>query len=731
MRLINFACILLIAVFVISACSAAFAEELRDSSEAAAPREKTCFQIAAPWRAEYDVRSDVVLVYNMDDTFNDRVKEWKERGYGVHFMTGIAWGEYQEYFKGDFDGKVHMYEEGQVQRDGETIWHGKDVPYVVPSASFLIYMKSLIKKAIDGGVTAIHLEEPEFWARAGYSEAFKKEWQKYYGFPWMPQHESPAATYLSSKLKYQLYYNALEEVFAYAKEYSESKGTRVKCYVPTHSLINYSQWQIVSPEASLAALPGMDGYIAQVWTGTSREPNYFNGVAKERVFETAFLEYGSMVSMTAPTGRKIFFLTDPIEDRARTWNDYKVNYQATFTAQLMYPMVADYEVMPWPNRIYLGKFKMEGDDTRHPISPAYATQMQVMVNSLNDMPLSDNKINGSKGIAVLLGNSMMFQRFPTHASYEDPQLSNFYGMVLPLLKRGVPVETVHMENLSFAGTLENVKVLVMSYSNMKPLSPDVHKRLAEWVKNGGMLVFYGRDNDPFQEVKEWWNTGGNNYKTPSVHLFELMGITVSDSHDNYIYGKGKVFIIRKDPKELAMNEGEDESYLSLIKHVYEQEANAGVFEMKNFFYLERGPYDIAAVLNEGVSKEPLRIKGPVIDLFDPELPVLAEKIVNPGEQAYLYDLNRLADDNNPKTLCAASRVYEEKYTDKVYSFITKSPSETMNVMRILLPSAPLDIIATDNENDPVETKSAWDEATNTLLLKFENDCDGISVNIKM
>ena len=107
--------------------------------------------------------------------------------------------------------------------------------------------------------------------------------------------------------------------------------------------MNYSQWQIVSPEASLASLPCVDGYIAQVWTGTSREPNFFDGRKRERVFETAYLEYGSMESMTAPTGRKMFFLTDPIEDWPRDWADYKKNYQATFTAQLLYPNIADYE----------------------------------------------------------------------------------------------------------------------------------------------------------------------------------------------------------------------------------------------------------------------------------------------------------------------------------------------------------------------------------------------------
>ena len=170
------------------------------------------------------------------------------------------------------------------------------------------------------------MEEPEFWARAGYSDAFKEEWQAYYGFPWRAQHESPENTYLANKLKYHLYYRALDEVFTFAKAYGRSKGMDVRCYVPTHSLVNYASWQIVSPEASLASLSCVDGYIAQVWTGTSREATFYNGEVRERVFENAFLEYGSMCSMTAPTGRKMFFLTDPIEDRQKDWLDYKLNY---------------------------------------------------------------------------------------------------------------------------------------------------------------------------------------------------------------------------------------------------------------------------------------------------------------------------------------------------------------------------------------------------------------------
>jgi len=691
--------------------------------------EKTSFQVAAPWNAAYDVRSDIAIVYGMDSTFAERVKSYRDRGYNVQFMTGIAWGNYQDYFTGRFDGKTHE-DEGQVERNGKEIGHGKGIPYIVPTDSYIAYFKTLIKKVIDAGVTSIYLEEPEFWARAGYSESFKKEWQQFYGFAWMPQHESPEATYLSSKLKYQLYFHALKEVFQYAKTYSESKGLKVKCFVPTHSLLNYSSWQIVSPEASLAALPGMDGYIAQVWTGTSREPVYFNGLKKERVFENAFLEYGAMLSMTAPTGRKIYFLTDPIEDWPRTWDDYKQNYQATYTAELMYPTVNNYEVMPWPNRIYQGKFKLQNSDERQSISPAYATQMQVMVNALNDMPLSSNKVNGSRGIGVLLGNSMMFQRFPTHKSYEDPQLSNFYGMVMPLLKRGIPVETVHMENLGFDSTLKNIRVLVMSYANMKPQAAAVNTQLAQWVKQGGVLLYYGRDNDPFQEVKEWWNTNGNNYAGPSAHLFELMHIAPSANKPVYRYGRGKIYVVKQDPKELVLSAGADSNFVNRVRRAYEKDAYAGKMQTKNYFYLERGPYNIIAVMDEGVNTDPLHIKGPVIDMFDPLLPVLAEKTVIPGQQSLLYAMNRVQQKNIPKVLCAASRVYDEKRAAHTYSFVAKSPTGTRNVMRILLPGRPITVVAADAEGKLLENKDEWDESSSTCLLQCMNAADGIHIDIK-
>jgi len=694
-------------------------------------KEKTSFQIAAPFNEAYDVRSDIVMVYGINDAggnFEERVKGWREKGYNVQFMTGIAWGQYQDYFKGQWDGKQH-FDEGQVQRNGDTIWHGRDVPYLVPSENFLKYIKTHVKRAIDAGVTAIYLEEPEFWARAGYSEGFKKEWQKFYKELWRPQHQSPEATYMSSKLKYQLYLNALKDVFAYAKSYAKANGKKIQCYVPTHSLINYSSWQIVSPEANLASINDMDGYIAQIWTGTSREPVFYRGVKKERVFENAFLEYGSMVSMTAPTGKRMYFLTDPIEDWPRTWDDYKRNYQATFTAKLLYPSVEHYEVMPWPNRIYLGKFKLEGSDERQPISEAYATQMQIMVNALNDMPASKNRVSGSQGIGILVSNSMMFQRFPTHAGYEDPQLSNFYGMAIPLLKQGVPIETVHMENLDNVNALKNIKLLIMSYSNMKPLSPSYHDVLTKWVKQGGVLVYHGRDNDPFQNIKEWWNSNGLRFSAPSAHLFRKMGVNQDQTDKFHKVGSGYICIVRKDPKELIMEDNGDVRFLTTIKTAYDKLLKSPTpLVFKNSFRLNRGPYIIAAVVNENKDEQPLHIKGPIIDLFDPELPVLSVKSIAPGHQAFLYDLAAFKK-GEPRILAAAGRSYDHKIEKNHYEFLLKSPSKTTNSMRIYLPAKPVAVNVNRKGVLIPLRKMEWDAASQTLLLQFENFSDGVRVDV--
>ena len=91
----------------------------------------------------------------------------------------------------------------------------------------------------------------------------------------------------------------------------------------------------------------------------------------------------------------------------------------------MYPAVDTYEVMPWPDRIYQGLYQVAGTDRKERIPRDYSTQMQIMVNTLNDIRTSETQVSGTHGIGVLMANSLMFQRFPDHDGYDDPQFSSF------------------------------------------------------------------------------------------------------------------------------------------------------------------------------------------------------------------------------------------------------------------------------------------------------------------
>jgi len=156
----------------------------------------------------------------------------------------------------------------------------------------------------------------------------------------------------------------------------------------------------------------------------------------------------------------------------------------------------------------------------------------------------------------------------------------------------------------------------------------------------------------------------------------------------------------------------------------------GKLRFKNNFYLERGVYDLIAVLDKSVSQEPFVQRGTLIDLFDPELPVLTEKKVDPGKQAFLLNLDRVKNPEKPQVLASASRVYDEVVREDYYEFVTKSPLNTTNVMRILTPGKPGNVTVIDqNGTETEEFEWEWDEKSSTSRLKFENHPGGIKVQI--
>ncbi len=701
------------------------------SSSSQTPQDRLIFQTGHAWSPRTNINAGTVMVYGIDESTADRIRSWRDHGYRVTVMTGVAWGRYAPYLRGDFDGKEH-WNETQQEKSGKLILHsGREVPYIAPSLSYGRYLAKGVEAAIDAGAEAIYLEEPEFWARAGWSDSFKHEWQEYYHEPWQEPDSSPDAQYRASKLKYFLYRRALAQVFDAVRTYAASKHLIIPCYVATHSLINYAQWKIVSPESSLLDV-GADGYIAQVWTGTSRTPNVYNGVTKQRTFETAFLEYGALQNIARSSGKRIWYLNDPIEDNPNhSWLDYRTNWESTLTASLLQPDVARYEILPWPERIF-------GPKSMHPvseqteanpnpekslISKQYETELQTVFHALDEMEQPASAIRwesaGTQGIGVLVSDTLMFQRAAPQPS--DENLGQFYGLALPLLMRGMPVEPVQIESTyskSAAGFLNRYKLLLLTYEGQKPPSPKFHSALAAWVRAGGALIVLDDDADPYNKATDWWNSQGNHFATPRDHLFQVLGLPPSATG---LHSVGKGFVLYESQSPAALTYLPDGG--NRVYDIVQRAAKAAHLSLKetNALVLRRGPYVVAAGLDKDpggsgqAPAHPVFVTGDLINLFDANLSETSEVAVQPGTRALLLDVNYFKS-STPRILAASAKITAEHASAGSLAFEAEGIDQTNAVVRILSTKPPLEITVNGKHLDPGQYR----QSGRTLLLHFLN-----------
>ncbi|GAA1161709.1 hypothetical protein GCM10009630_70000 [Kribbella jejuensis] len=663
-------------------------------------REATGFQEQAAYDESIDLRTDFVMVYGLNDTTAERIARWRAAGYRVHLMTGISWGTYQDYLDGRWDGELH-WDDAQTTADGTPILHGEsaDIPYMVPTFGFTEYLVQKLRPVIELGVEGIHLEEPEFWARAGYSESFKREWQAYFKEPWQPPHSTPEAHFRSGQLKQHLLSRSLDRVTSVLRDAALARGREVRFYVPTHSLLNYTQWQIISPESRLRTLPAIDGAIAQVWTGTSRTPNVYNGVVAERTFETAYLEYGIAQDLTRGTDRRLWFLHDPIEDHPdRTWEDYLANYQRTLIASLLHPGVSRYEVAPWPHRIFNRPYPREGSTERELIPSETATSYLIAMNSLRDLDQPDVRwAHDGPRIGIALSDTAMFQRWsPGGASghydglqdalalegREQLHFSDFYGLALPPLYEGQRVTPVQLESvIDSPDALDDLDVLVLSYESQKPIAPSIHYALAGWVNRGGSLLYVGDDTDPYHEIRSWW-TG--RYDTCADHLAEALGADRSRDEAQPV-GRGRVRFLAHRPADFTKD------HTRLIAALRE----LADWEPTNWLAVQRGPYLIGAVL-DGTHV----VEGTYLDLLDAQLGVVRRRELGPGSLVWLRDLTY---DDVP-VLASAGRIVDWNAGDTI-TFSCEAPRGVQVTTALRLDTEPA-TVNVDSRYDP-DLKILW------------------------
>ena len=737
---------------------------------------KTGFQEIEPWSSEIDLQTDFVMVYGLNESLESRMQQYRERGYKVHLMLGCAWGNYKEYLCGRWDGKEH-WDECQTDRNGNPILHGVDTPYMVPTRSFIQYLTEHLCALIDKGITEIYMEEPEFWEAGGYSEAFKKEYLAYYGVDWEPPHTNINAKYRSSRLKAYLYGRLVRHLSRNIKEYGRKTGKEIHFYVATHSLVNYAQWKIMSPESRLLDVDEVDGFIAQVWTGTSGTGNVYEGHYKSRTFETAYLEYGIMQELVKGTDKEVWFLQDPVEDNPEHgWEEYADKYKKTLTAALFWPDVDHYEVCPWPNRVFKGRYPrkvglaegmiptedMEGAKN---IPDTYATFLASMIQTLGDMTKGENETE-KDAVGVFLADSCMYQRtYPDHVEHHGQKINlsgmedwmnrlifqkeeerqlllsmekmeyaykeccafpDWFGLTLPLLKYGLPIQPVYFDHMvRYEEYLRKYRYLILSYEFMKPESEEFHHKLVEWVKQGGTLFYIGKDFDPYNYLQEWWQKFFCD--TPAQHLFAEFGMDKEPANGCYRIGEGNVLVWNEVPALLSVNEAIADKYRNWIREGLKM--GGYHWKMCNYLSVRRDPYIVIASMQESDTGSVYTKEGLFVDLYEDKYPVVERVLVEPGQEKLLFDLEKIKED--VRIIATAARIENMACENGQLSIEAKAIDHIQVNMRIRLPGKPEDLCAHTESGKNMELQSVWDEKSRTVLLSYRSNNEKVHITGKL
>lgn len=683
-----------------------------------------------PYDDRLDVQTDAVIIYGHLN-YKQRAAKWKAAGYQPHFMTGLGNGSYDDYISGKFDQQKHFHER-QQHADGSRWERSPSLFQLTPTPDFIEYLKSILKNVIDAGAESIFLAEPEFAAETGYSSAFKEAWRLFYEQPWQDPWSSVQSRYMSGHLKQYLFQIAIEQLFEYAKAYAASQKKTISCYLALQSLINYTHWGIVATHSQVLESRHCDGILAIVSTKTARTPNVYQGVRHERTFETALMEYGAFASLLRGTNRDLIFMLDPVEDYADyTWEDYKQNFESTLIAAFMYPSVTRYLPVPWPKRILTGQYRRQDDrvDRKKAIPPEYATEILILNSVLKEMqntvPVGEP---GQLKIGIFISDSMMLQR--GGPSSTDQDLSFFYGLAMPLIKHGFLPQPLPLEHTAFPGFLDSVQIVILSYAAMKPMRPDYHAILAEWVKAGNILIYIDDLADPFNKVTEWWNSGMFQYANPAEHLFEVLGLGVKpDFDDIYFVGKGRVVLRKTQPTEFSQSVENTREYIELIQHITHFLGKLRTrFRVQNYHRLRREPYEIVAVMDESISHKPLTLRGRLIDLLDAELGYSRRAEILPGERGLFFNLS-LVDRRKPRVIASASALQNLRFGKGKVTFTSRGPTDTRCITKLLIPKKP-SFIEVTRDGAPYQVKINYERFRKILTLQYPNDAGGVEIRIE-
>ncbi len=714
----------------------------------------TNFQHSGGYTDAVRINTEAVMAYvSVPSQLETTISSWEQTKdyYSLNIMMPIN-RDSHDYVLLDEDNFGHI----QTDAAGNYLTHSTSdkVYYMVPTEGWIEYIWEMVKDILDKyDVDSITFEEPEMWYASGYSDGFKQEWKAYYGEDWQPQTASPEAMLKTMRLKVYLFDRALSTIAQRMHEISPD----TKLYVASHSTASYTSISITAGLNSYLATGEIDGVIGQTWTNTAAVALNIDGTARRVEYQNAYLGYASYAG--ASGNLDLFAITDAMADG--DWREAEAHpvYHSTLVAALMQDEIHRFEASVWPARGFAN------------VSSDYRTEQLNIFEALNEM--SGKAITTSAGtprIAYLLSDSLSWQYGNSWAlSSKD----GYYGVTLPAVSDGIPLKVLSMENIETADDLKNVSLLLLSWDCQKPLSEEVCDAIANWVKDGGTVLYVG-GHDKFEESEaEWWAIYGSPLQALLDKLdldIEVTTATMPKSGAMLWNGSGETDAAVGFSSNTAYNAyvaafaGADVN--ALIEsgdtvYAIEQSAGKGTLIAVGFpsamysrqvggtdamqaliaYACEFTDYDYAPTTLTWTRRGRIVaahsfadnnvLVGQFIDLFDPTLPVISYKEIDAAGEALLCDISG-TDLSVPRYVYGGGSLMsavKESADSTVFSI--SGPAGTTISTRLMCADGtyPEKVTAVDANGNAISVIEIWDNDTDSLLVQIMGSPEGATVTV--
>lgn len=688
---------------------------------------KTLFQTNSRYDPRLGIAVDGVIVHRHGAdpaSLRKDIASWRQRGCLVGRMFFADSDATNEYWTGKWDGTPHPDEVERNAKD-EVVQCAGVRPYMLPTEGWTRYLEEMTARSIDAGADAILPEEPLAHVFTGYEKAFQTLWVKRYGRPWQPESASPEARYLTSQLKNELYLELERRLARVTAAKAKELRKDIPFVMPVHSLFSNAVSGLVAPLGTSVGTREIDGYIGQVWTGPVNWALVNYHVPETSFFDSAYVLYDYFNELTVGSGKRLWMLADPVEDDPNhEWKDFEKWYLHCVTAKLLFPDVTAYEVMPWPDRIFLPGYQTGGGT---PAPERFRILMLSAIQVLQEVPEGGRWCSGpttretggpSGRVGVAVSDTIMWRPQPS------PPLQGIGSLLLPLVRDGVPVAACVLERSGDTEYLSRFTTIVLSYESWPPLDAKVNTSLAAWVKRGGSLIILGGADD-LGGARMWWKEAG--FPSPLHHLLAQLGL--KDGGDGeWPVGKGWVARRGMSPRRIAEPGTARTEYISLVDNALRKAGVDGGLVTPGGFCMRRGPFVAAHA-----TRNPLAVSGRLVDVFDPELPVLNGARLEPGASGLYRDVTafveqKSSEGNRPRVLHCTHRLMSEEYKGGVLRFTIRGPAETPAVVRLIPAGATAGRISARDAAGKEVAVDVREDGT-TLRLRFPNAPDGVTVEV--